>query len=41
MYFGVSTLLDAASGDGMKADEEQKEVNYIILLTDLLSFTIA
>lgn len=41
MYFGVSTLLDAASSDGMKADEEQKEVIYIFLLTDLLGNIIA
>lgn len=26
VYFGVSTLLDASSSDGMKAEEEQKEV---------------
>lgn len=26
VYFGVSTLLDAASSDNQKADEEQKEV---------------
>lgn len=26
VYFGVSTLLEASSGDGLKAEEEQKEV---------------
>ncbi|KAK1377138.1 GDT1-like protein 1, chloroplastic [Heracleum sosnowskyi] len=30
VYFGVSTLLDAASGDGMKADEEQKEAELAV-----------
>ncbi|KAL5974527.1 hypothetical protein ACLOJK_031192 [Asimina triloba] len=28
VYFGVSTLLDATSSDGLKAEEEQKEVNF-------------
>lgn len=26
MYFGVTTLLDASSSDGLKAEDEQKEV---------------
>lgn len=28
VYFGVSTLLEANSSDGLKAEEEQKEVNF-------------
>ncbi|CAI9094218.1 OLC1v1029918C1 [Oldenlandia corymbosa var. corymbosa] len=31
IYFGVSTLLDASSDDGGKADEEQKEVNSSVI----------
>lgn len=27
VYFGVSSLLDASSSDGQKAEEEQKEVD--------------
>lgn len=30
VYFGVSTLLDASSSDGMKAEEEQKEAELAI-----------
>lgn len=26
VYFGVSTLLDASSSDGLKSEDEQKEV---------------
>lgn len=41
MYFGVSTLLDASSSDGMKAEEEQKEVSLsasLLLLSIFLFF---
>ncbi|TMW93122.1 hypothetical protein EJD97_012172 [Solanum chilense] len=30
VYFGVSTLLDASSSDGMKAEEEQKEAELAV-----------
>ncbi|KAJ9549851.1 hypothetical protein OSB04_022394 [Centaurea solstitialis] len=30
VYFGVSTLLDASSGDGLKAEEEQKEAEIAV-----------
>ncbi|XP_028078234.1 GDT1-like protein 1, chloroplastic isoform X2 [Camellia sinensis] len=30
VYFGVSTLLDANSGDGLKAEEEQKEAELAV-----------
>ncbi|XP_057510571.1 GDT1-like protein 1, chloroplastic isoform X1 [Actinidia eriantha] len=30
VYFGVSTLLDATSGDGLKAEEEQKEAELAV-----------
>lgn len=30
VYFGVSTLLDAASNDGLKAEEEQKEAELAV-----------
>ncbi|XP_043714328.1 GDT1-like protein 1, chloroplastic [Telopea speciosissima] len=30
IYFGVTTLLDAASGDGLKAEEEQKEAELAV-----------
>ncbi|XP_019168695.1 PREDICTED: GDT1-like protein 1, chloroplastic [Ipomoea nil] len=30
LYFGVSTLLDASSSDGMKAEEEQKEAELAV-----------
>ncbi|KAI4372621.1 hypothetical protein MLD38_010829 [Melastoma candidum] len=30
VYFGVSTLLDASSDDGLKADEEQKEAEIAV-----------
>ncbi|XP_042059953.1 GDT1-like protein 1, chloroplastic [Salvia splendens] len=30
VYFGVSSLLDAASGDGLKAEEEQKEAQLAV-----------
>ncbi|XP_047946202.1 GDT1-like protein 1, chloroplastic [Salvia hispanica] len=30
VYFGVSSLLDAASGDGLKAEEEQKEAELAV-----------
>lgn len=30
IYFGVSTLLDATSGDGLKAEEEQKEAELAV-----------
>lgn len=37
VYFGVSTLLDASSSDGLKAEEEQKEVgNFITRITIFL-----
>lgn len=31
VYFGVSTLLDASSGDSLKAEEEQKEVEILLI----------
>lgn len=31
VYFGVSTLIDAASDDGLKAEDEQKEVTVFLL----------
>lgn len=30
VYFGVSTLVDASSGDGLKAEEEQKEAEIAV-----------
>ncbi|KAF8013351.1 hypothetical protein BT93_I1251 [Corymbia citriodora subsp. variegata] len=30
VYFGVSTLVDASSGDGLKADDEQKEAELAV-----------
>ncbi|KAI6702052.1 hypothetical protein NL676_011188 [Syzygium grande] len=30
VYFGVSTLMDASSGDGLKADDEQKEAELAV-----------
>lgn len=30
VYFGVSTLLEASSGDGLKAEEEQKEAELAV-----------
>lgn len=36
MYFGVSTLLDAASSDSPKAEDEQKEVRFFYFLFKFL-----
>ncbi|KAI3407274.1 GDT1 family protein [Psidium guajava] len=30
VYFGISTLIDASSGDGLKADDEQKEAELAV-----------
>ncbi|XP_022864585.1 protein PAM71, chloroplastic-like [Olea europaea var. sylvestris] len=31
VYFGISSLIEASSGDGLKAGEEQKEVNLLLI----------
>ena len=40
VYFGVSTLADAISDDGLKAEEEQKEVNSLFSLLTFFYISI-
>lgn len=40
VYFGVSTLLDASSSDGLKAEEEQREVTFLLKADDILRIAI-
>lgn len=40
VYFGVSTLLDASSSDGLKAEEEQREVTILLKNDYILRISI-